>query len=184
MSDEKPRLSFQNLAERHRGITPAVGESYAEAARVCLDRHHASPIDFNVDNEGTTQAAVAEWIPADDRTKAAWANEIDTTEAGAYACTLAAVELTNGMMAVRRAETKTGADYYIAPPDVELEDLESCYRLEVSGVDKGPTSVILQRLRTKLEQAKVGGSNLPAIAGVVGFRERLVLIQRLVAEEK
>ncbi|HUL00201.1 MAG TPA: hypothetical protein VLX29_05020 [Nitrospirota bacterium] len=184
MSDEKPKLSFHNLAERHRGITPAVGESYAEAARVCLDRHHASPVDFNVDNAGTTNVTVVEWIPTNEKIKDAWANEIDTTEAGAYACALAAVELTNGMVAMRRAETRTGADYYIAPPNVDLEDLENCYRLEVSGVDKGAASIIHQRLRAKLEQAKAGSSNLPAIASVVGFRERLVLLQQLISDKK
>ena len=183
MSDEKTKLAFQNLAERHRGITPAVGESYAEAARVCLDRHHAPPVDFNVDNVMSTKITTVEWIPTNEKIRDAWANETDTTEAGAYACALAAVELANGMVAMRRAETRTGADYYIGPPGVDLEDLENCYRLEVSGVDKGAASVIHQRLRAKLEQAKVGSSNLPAIASVVGFRERLVLLQQLISDK-
>jgi hypothetical protein len=184
MLEEKPKLLFHNLAERHRGVTHAIGECYTEAARVCLDRHHTSPVDFSVDNAGARRDTVAEWMPADDKIKGAWANDIDTTEAGAYACALAAVELSNGMVAIRRAETKTGADYYIAPPGVELEDLENCYRLEVSGVDNGTISVIHQRLRAKLEQAKEGSSNLPAIASVVGFRERLVLLQELQSDKK
>jgi hypothetical protein len=89
------------------------------------------------------------------------------------------VELTKGMVAMRRAEIKTGADYYIGKPGEPLEDLEKCYRLEISGVDKGARSTVQQRVREKLDQTAAGASNLPAIAGVVGFRAKLVILQRL-----
>src|SRR5439155_1277078 len=42
-----------NLAERHQGVTPAIGESFTEAARVCLGRHHQSPIAFTIEDSGT-----------------------------------------------------------------------------------------------------------------------------------
>jgi hypothetical protein len=35
----------------------------------------------------------------------------------------------------------------------------------------------MQRLKEKLEQAAAGASNLPAIAGVVGFLARVIAIQ-------
>lgn len=179
MSDEKRSLPFHNLAERHLGVTPALGEAYTEAACVCLDRHHVSPVDFEVSNNSDKVLARAEWERTDERLRAAWGNEIDATEAAAYACVLAAVELMIGMVAIRRAETKTGADYYIALPSNGMEDLEACYRLEVSGVDRGSASTVQQRLRAKLEQAALGACNLPAIAGVIGFRARLLLLQYL-----
>lgn len=182
MLEAKSKLPFYNLSERHHGLTLAIADFYAEAARVCLDRHHVSPVDFSISNYGNTQDALVEWEPTDHRTRTAWANETDTTEAGAYACALAAVELTNGMVAVGRAETKTGADYYIAPRDRRLADLEESYRLEISGVDRGSASAVRQRLQEKLEQAASGASNLPAIAGVVGFRAKLILLQPLEKE--
>ena len=74
----------------------------------------------------------------------------------------------------------TGADYYVAPGDTAPDDLEDWLRLEVSGVDRGPESTIGQRLRAKLDQAAVGNSNLPALAGVVGFRARLIMVADLV----
>jgi hypothetical protein len=92
---------------------------------------------------------------------------------------LAAVELSNGLVAVRRAETETGADYYVAPKGRMQFDLEECWRLEVSGVDRGPEDTVRQRLRAKLAQAARGHSNLPALAGVVGFRARLILLAKL-----
>ena len=104
----KPKLPFERLAERHEGLTEAVGDSYAEAARICLDRHHQSPVDFEIRSAGTQTAAVTEWERTDDRTRRAWANEIDTTEAGAYACALAAVELSQGRVAVHCASPRLG----------------------------------------------------------------------------
>ena len=177
----KPKLPLQNLAERHDGLTEPIAESFAEAARVCLDRHHESPVDFAIDNSGEKTDAVTEWETPDDRMRRAWANEIDTTEFGAYACALAAVELSKGLVAVRRAETKTGADYYVAPVGSPADDLENCIRLEVSGVDRGPSSAVAQRLNAKLEQAAAGQSNLPAMAGVVGFRSCVIMLAPLEA---
>ena len=123
--------------------------------------------------------ATAEWQKADDRTRAAWANETDATEAGAYACALAAVELVDGLVAVARAETRTGADYYIALAGPAPDDLEGCLRLEVSGVDRGSPSAVNQRLKEKLEQALAGASNLPAMSGVVGFKARIIRLSRV-----
>lgn len=173
------KLPMHALSVRHPGLTDAVGAYYTEAARVCLDRHHQSPTAFQIDNGGVSLSASAEWEPTDERTKNAYANEIDATEAGAYACTLAAVELAMQMVAIHRAETLTGADYYIAPVGSPPADLEAALRLEVSGVDKGALATIAQRLTAKLEQAATGRSNLPAVAGVVGFRARLIALRPL-----
>jgi hypothetical protein len=144
-----------------------------------LDRHHASPVDFQITKSKEKTAAAVEWEPSDDRAKAAHANETDATEAGAYACALAAVELAEGMVAVHRAETKTGADYYVAPVGHDSDDLEDCFRLEISGVDSGAEALVAQRLRIKVAQAAAGASNLPALASVVGFKSQLILIEEV-----
>ena len=175
----KPILPIYELDQRHSGVTKAIADTYAEAASVCLDRHHQSPIDMNLDCDGNALVAIAQWQDIDTRTEAAWANKIDTTEFGAYACALGAVELLDGLVAVRRAETLTGADYYVAPQGAELDDLEDCLRLEVSGVDQGSSAVVRQRLVRKLSQAARGDSNLPARAAVVGFMERIILMADL-----
>ena len=169
------------MAQRHKGLTEAIATAHTEAAGVCLARHHRSPIDFDLDRSGDRSAVVVAWQQPDQRTTDAWANDDDATEAGAYACALAAVELADGMVAVRRAETKTGADYYIAPEGSPMQDLEDCLRLEVSGVDAGPVSKVKGRLKDKLAQAAAGNSNLPA-AGVVGFRVRLIMLADLLVE--
>ena len=167
------------MSTRHSGLTQDIAASLTEGARVCLDRHHQPLVTFVISDFDRQIRVVVEWEPPDERTKYAWANEIDTTEAGACACVLAAVELSDGLVAVRRAETGSGADYYIATPGTAADDLEDCIRLEVSGVDRGSSATVDRRLRRKLDQAAAGRSNLPAMAGVVGFHARIILLSRL-----
>lgn len=174
-----PRLPIDDMAQRHHGLTQAIAEQLTEGARVCLDRHHQSPTEFHINWEDRQTDALVVWEATDNRTKAAWANETDTTEAGAYACVLAAIELLDGLVAVRRAETGTGADYYLALPSTPADDWENFVRVEVSGTDQGNASTVANRLRIKLRQAESGASDLPAIAGVVGFRAKLIHLANL-----
>ena len=171
-----PALPLQDMHLRHHGLTPAVAANNTEAASVCLSRHHSSPTAFAVENKTEAQQVYVEWVGPDSRTLGAWNNRIDATEMGASACAIAAVELAKGYFAVRRAETGTGADYYVGPAGSGVDDLENCYRLEVSGVDAGVDRDIRQRLLQKLDQARRGDSNLPAVAGVVGFAARLIVL--------
>lgn len=173
------KLRIDALHERHGGLTRALGETFTEAASVCFSRHHLSPVDLEVQALGVSSSHSVEFGSPDKRTLGAWANEIDTTECGAYGVCLAAVEAQESLVAVKRAETLTGADWYVAPVGVDVSDLEACYRLEVSGVDAGSRSVVEARLRQKVEQTRRGSSNLPAIASVVGFKERLVAISKV-----
>lgn len=174
-------LPIHDMAQRHHGLTTALADAQTEAAVVCLDRHHQPPKEFVLDVHGEREAAVMNWQQANERAQRAWANETDATELGAYACVLAAVELVAGLVAVGRAETMTGADYYVAPhgATTDIEHLDDCVRLEVSGTDHGPESTVNKRLAEKLTQASAGDSNLPALAGVVGFKAKLIKIAEL-----
>ena len=173
-----PNLPFHDLAQRHSGVTDAIGASYTEAACVCLDRHHVSPVQFEIGTPEQSLETLARWQAASERALAAWANDTDATESGAYGIALAAIELAEGMVAVRRAETRTGADYYVAPSSADVEDLEGWRRLEISGVDRGDNSLLTQRLQQKVNQTLNGTSNLPALAIVVGFKAKYVAIAR------
>ena len=177
-------LPIHDMEQRHRGLTKAIADLYTEAAGVCLDRHHRSPKNFDLDDRSGSESTVAvAWQKPDKRTRGAWANETDATEAGASACALAAIELSDDLVAVRRAETGTGADYYVAPSGASVDDLEDCLRLEVSGVDRGSKRIVRRRLRDKLNQAAKGKSNLPALAGVVGFKARLIVMAALEVDD-
>lgn len=170
------RINIDLLNKRHRALTAAIASAYAQAASVCLDRHHISPLSITLSDNGAKREAELCWKLSDARTRDAWANSIDTTEAGAYACVLAAVEYARNFFAIRRAETGTGADYYVGPPGSGEDDLEDCLRLEISGVDHGSPSDVASRLHMKVKQALRGNSSLPAIAGVIGFHAKLVML--------
>lgn len=176
-SDQK--LVLEKLHERHIGLTTALAGMLTESAEVCLSRHHQSPVTVGIAQGSSSSTYALEFRTPDTRMLNAYANEIDTTENGAYGVCLAAVEAEEGLFAVRRAETLTGADWYVAPTGTSADDLEDCYRLEVSGLDAGSRTAVQARLRQKVEQARRGASNLPAIASVVGFKELTVAIQRL-----
>lgn len=64
----------------------------------------------------------------------------------------------------------------MAPTNGPVDDLEDCFRLEVSGTS-GDIAVVKTRVKAKVQQALDGDSNLPAIAAVIGFRAKLIMIQ-------
>jgi hypothetical protein len=172
-------LRLDGLGERHPGVTKALGDAYAEAASVCLSEHHQSPVEMTAQYKNKAPICLLRWVEPTAAVSRAHSNEIDATEQGAYAVSFAAVEALAGLVAVRRAETLTGADYYVAPAGSDPDDMESCLRMEVSGVAAGNETAIRARLRQKLRQTEKGRSNLPALAAVIGFRERLIAIARM-----
>jgi len=175
MSDLQ-HLILARLYERHPGLTQPLADSFAEAAYVCWARHHQPPVTVSLRRDNTEERRVADFPVPDERTRRAHANETDATEIGAYGVSLAAVEAVAGLVAVGRAETLTGADWYVSPSGGDIADLEDSIRLEVSGTDAGGSADIHQRLREKVAQAARGDSNLPAIAAVVGFKALEVAI--------
>lgn len=162
-------------APRHPGVSAAVCESFSEAAEVCLARHHSPPqTQFDVTCVGKESVRSLRWSAPNETAQRSWGNRDDATRDGAYIVSLAVVEYELGMVALSRADTRTGADYYVAK--TQSGDLENAFRLEVSGVDEGGLADIRRRLRSKEEQAARGDSFLPAYASVVGFQEAAVLV--------
>ena len=169
------RLPIDSLHERHPGLTAALALSLAEAAWVCFSRFHSPPVSIKVTFGSVERSHLVDFPVPDMRTQSAHANTTDATEAGAYAVSLATVDQVKGYVAVRRAETRTGADWYVAPPGTLADDLEKLIRLEVGGRN-GSRGEVLRYLRQKIDQTKDGESNLPAMAIVVGFMILEVLV--------
>ena len=178
-------LPLQNLADRHPGLTPEIAACYYQAACICLSQHHVSPITFTISTEDASYAALAAWETPSQRQRDAWANQTDVTELGAYACALAAIELVCGLIAVKRAEATTGADYFLAPAGKPIPlaaaQIKGLVRLEISGTHLTKQEVE-SRLRRKLKQAEQGQSRLPALAAVVGFQVGQIIIHKLGVE--
>lgn len=165
---------LDTLHLRHQGLTESVCRAFAEAASVCLSRHHVPPADFQVRSPDSQSLRELNWANPSEQALRAWKNADDATRDGAYAVCLASIEVELSLFAVSRAETRTGADYYLG---TQSTSLEQSYRLEVSGVDRGDDSVVARRLRQKVQQTREGNSNLPAIASVVGFLARYIGVE-------
>ena len=181
------RLRIPELArlhERHPGLTRAIAESYAEAAAVCLDRHHQSPVFVRVSGEQSSVEYELTWPRSTGRQVGAWANADDATRDGAYSLALGAAECHLGLVALARARTRTGADYPVGPAGSEVSpqdgelDLEAAARLEVSGIDRCDHEAdLLYRLRSKVRQTRRPRLASAAIAGVVAFNLGRVAFQ-------
>ena len=178
-----PGVWVQDLHHSHPGVTCAVSEALCEAASVCLDRHHESPKEFSLDCDGDTSKLSLYWQQSSAYAKAAHGYEHDATKEGAYALSLLCVENHLGLVAAGQAAGGTGADWYITRPEnVQIDadgfpnlDVPEIYRLEVSGVNRGP---IGGRLTKKTEQLDKPESEIPGIAAVVGFERAAVRIKR------
>jgi len=166
------------MSARHYGITTEVAANYYQAVRICLDRHYTPPTEFQIEDARGSGSVEVQWVATTARERAAWANRDDATRDAGYACVLAAIEMRDGLYAMSRAQVGDGADYYIASDGTPPEDLETCMRLEVSGVDRGDRQTVTRRLSAKVNQVIAGG-NLPAMAGVVGFAAGLILLRRV-----
>ena len=175
---KEPLPPFQTLHERHIGLYEPLCRAYADAAGICLSRHHKSPIDIQINKQMEICMREVRWEIPDNQAVRSWANDNDTTRDAAYSVSLAVIEAEFGLFALTRAETKTGADYYIGPLDAS--DLENAFRLEVSGTDRGSLSVIRSRLREKVDQLRSGNLSKPGIAVVIGFREKYARLEKVV----
>ena len=118
-------------------------------------------MQITLSDNGKESSAEVSWTRPDTRALNAWANTTDTTEAGAYCCVIAGVEELRGLVAVRRAETGTGADYYVGPLGAGFGDLEDCIRLEVSGVDGGDNRDVAKRLCRKYDRPRKDAAVYP-----------------------
>jgi hypothetical protein len=168
---------------RHVGITPDLCRSYAEAVRVCLSRHHEPPIELEITSDVQSWSRLMSrrevwWSPPNNSMRRAWANLNDATRDAACLLSLAVVEAEYGMVVIARADTGTGADYYIGHPG-DSDDLESAFRLEVSGIDRGGEAEIRSRLRRKVLQVRNGQVESPALVSVIGFAAKRVAISEV-----
>jgi hypothetical protein len=68
-TDPLPKLA--NLHKSHFGVTKEVARSYAQAADVCFDRHHKSPLDLSVKTTGRSIQLRHRWRLSDITSNAA-----------------------------------------------------------------------------------------------------------------
>ena len=181
MPDRKaplPALGSPHL--RHPGLYEPLCRAYADAAAICFSESHTSPVEIEIRHEDSTCLRELAWDEPSGDAWASWRNSHEATEQGACSVGLATVEAELGLVALSRAETRTGADFYIALPGQRLEE---AHRLEISGTKTGMLRDLHSRLRQKVRQTRRGLSSQPALACVVGFRVKMVALASLEMQE-
>lgn len=176
---EEAALPIHDMASRHPGLTEFTAGNWLEGARVSLDRHHEPPAIFDLTRDEAHSQVRVSWTPTDEATRAAWGNQLDASEAGAYSCGLAAVELETGMVAIFRAPHESGADYFVAPPGAPLNDSSQWVRVEIAGRSSASRAALAQVVAQKLEQLDNADEPTPGLACVVGFEASAILLADL-----
>lgn len=152
-------------------------EDYYSALQVALARHHAPPTTvFQVTDGDRVRRWSAMWTLPSPLERNGQRNADDCTRDAAYLMAVAAVEAERDMVVHSRTDTLTGADIQLVPAEPCIDMFERSVRLEVSGQDRGTPATLRSRLREKMEQARAGKSDLPAVAAVVGFQVAMVLV--------
>jgi len=161
-------LTLASLASGRKGLTPAFGETLAEAACVCLDeRGHSSPTPMDITGNYSLNAGV-DWNTPTDQAKRCWNDDQVTTEQGAYGIAVLLVE-SCGLEVIERSKKKTGFDYWLGDPSSSNSLFQGLSRLEVSGIRNGDKGTVDSRVKQKLKQTEVSDGMLPAVIVVVEF---------------
>ena len=183
-----PVLDIYNLHRRNY-FARELTDSYALSAAVCMSRHHVPPGVWSVriDDADDADYLVYWELPTPEHIRSC-GNHDEATRDGAYALALAAADTQLNLVALGRAEGRTGSDFYLIPAgtaDVggihfNLQP-ENRVRLEVSGIDRDDTSTMNARLNQKVQQAREGLSDVPAMACVVGFLTARIVMRTAVS---
>jgi hypothetical protein len=171
-------LPIEELNVRHPGISAGWAVLLYEAASLCLSRHHSSPSAITVLQEkgGVSQELECCWKGPRSADLFAWRNKDEATEFGACAIGIASIEFLKNLFVVARMETGEGGDYYLSDVSNPVQDLESCVRLEISGIDMGNLGSMKSRLTIKLKQLERGIVDTRGIAAVIEFADLKVLV--------
>lgn len=165
------------LHERHYALIPVQCQYFFGIACVSLGRHHEPPTTcFSIQNRGVSLPRELLWEAPSSRLVTSQHNNDDATRDAAYIVAIAAVEDQLGLVAIDRMETRTGADYLVAPPGPLPDDHEDTIRLEIAGQDRGKEGALRSRLKRKVEQLREGDACRPGMAAVVGFESAMVLM--------
>ena len=170
-------LLLRSLGTGRAGLSPAFGESLAEAASVCLDeRGHSSPTELSLSGAYDATADLG-WDAPTGQQKRCWNDDEEATEQGAYGIASLLVEQC-GLEVVQRSKKKTGFDFWLGEIGGDRRLFQGLSRLEVSGIRDGSDAAVKSRVKSKMTQTETSDVlGLPAVVVVVEFgapRARMV----------
>jgi len=179
---EPTTISGLDLAELRegigKGISKAVGACLAEAASVSLERQNHSPGKV-MDIAGAVSHSVSvHWDASSDKQRVAssWTDADVAAEWGACGIAALLVEYCTDCTIVERSRKGTGFDYWLGRKDAATGNVlfQNAGRLEVSGINKGSSSTVNQRVKRKEQQVLAHGKTMPSLVAIVEFGRPVV----------
>ena len=164
-------LMLAELAKGLPGVTPAFGDTLAEAGAICFEsQNHSKGVELKVN--GTFEARYQVfWQQVTEQMLRCWNDPEYTTEQGACGvAVLLMLELTDYTV-IEKSRKGTGFDYWLGKAeDREGLPFQKSVRLEVSGIRSGDDRLVRTRVNQKLKQvAPSDDTGLPAYVVVVAF---------------
>ena len=151
-------------------ITPAFGQSLAEAGAVCLESQgHETGVAIAVEGDFTAHFTIG-WQAVTEQMRRCWNDAEYATEQAAYGLAFLIVERLTDYTIIERSIRGTGFDYWLGIATDELP-FERRVRLEVSGILQGTPGRVNARVKEKVAQTQQYASQLPAYVVVVEFSQ-------------
>jgi len=170
-SRKRGTLELTKLAEGLIGITPAFGQTLAEAAAVCFeDQDHNSGVQLEIRGAFQGEYQVS-WQQVTEQMVRCYNDEQCTTELGAYGVAFLLILDLTDCTVIQRSYRGTGFDYWLGTVgDSNGLPFQNKERLEVSGIRCGDSNLVKARVNQKLKQVEPSqNTSLPALIVVVEF---------------
>jgi hypothetical protein len=173
-------LNLADLQLGMAGLTPARGQSFAEAAAVCLEQcAHESSVECAITGF-SPQVGELHWEAVDDQQRNTNADLQDATEDGAAGVAILAMSALTGLTVRERAIKNTGVDYWLGDDGASDDDLpfQNLTRLEISGIlTSSPQNTVDRRVAQKLAQTDPTDAVAPAYVAVVEFSQPRIHVE-------
>jgi len=154
------------------GISTDRGNSFAEAAAVCLDQNnHLSGVNLVSLNERGQELPIV-WDEVSEQAKRSWGDLKEATEDGAMGIGVLLIERFTAFTCIERAPQGNGNDWWLGYK--EEEDMEFPFqykraRLENSGILQGTEAQVRQRANEKIRRIQSYTNRTPAEVVIVEF---------------
>lgn len=166
-----------NLHLRHPAMSAGLSECMDEAARVCFEERDAGPIELLVESGDSRLPTVMQLAPADERMRRAWADRSTAAELAARGLALAAIEASEGLVAIYHTEMCSGADYMLGEAGETPKSLEDTIRLDISSVNHGGADAVESRLQRRMQQLAQHSRTRDSMACGVDFQSRRIVFR-------
>ena len=162
-----PHLNLNDLGDGLPAITPAFGETLAQAGGACLESQgHLHGVQLQVRGDRNGRYSL-EWPQVTEQILKCFNDPDEATEFGAVGVAILLAKKEIGYSVVERSRRGTGFDYWMG--DESELPFEKKARLEISGIRKGSSRDVNARVRRKLKQVEQSGNSPAAFVIIIEF---------------